>query len=188
MNKILCISSYINQHVNLPCHKIHSVVICKGLSGYCFQLLHCKYNIIYIDSNKYNYCLFNTIIIKSEPVLWSGEIVNFMSTDTDRIVNFAPSFHQFWSLPIQVGISLYLLYNEVGLAFLAGIGFAILLIPINRYLLYCLRPHKLNLWVLGLFFSKIYTVGRITKNKIKQNWTFLNYLFWCSEFFQAKKK
>jgi ATP-binding cassette subfamily C (CFTR/MRP) protein 10 len=34
----------------------------------------------------------------------TGEIVNFMSTDTDRIVNFAPSFHQFWSLPFQVGI------------------------------------------------------------------------------------
>ena len=25
-----------------------------------------------------------------------------MSTDTDRIVNFCPSFHAFWSLPLQV--------------------------------------------------------------------------------------
>lgn len=32
----------------------------------------------------------------------SGEIVNFMSTDTDRILNFCPSFHAFWSLPFQV--------------------------------------------------------------------------------------
>ena len=32
----------------------------------------------------------------------SGEIINFMSTDTDRIVNFCPSFHAFWSLPVQV--------------------------------------------------------------------------------------
>lgn len=32
----------------------------------------------------------------------TGEIVNYMSTDTDRIVNFCPSFHQFWSLPFQV--------------------------------------------------------------------------------------
>lgn len=62
----------------------------------------------------------------------TGQVVNFMSTDTDRIVNFAPSFHQFWSLPIQVAISLYLLYSQVGLAFLAGLGFAVLLIPINR--------------------------------------------------------
>ena len=63
----------------------------------------------------------------------TGQVVNYMSTDTDRIVNFAPSFHQFWSLPIQVAVSLYLLYSQVGLAFLAGLGFAVLLIPINRY-------------------------------------------------------
>ena len=31
-----------------------------------------------------------------------GEIVNFMSTDVDRILNFCPSFHAFWSLPFQV--------------------------------------------------------------------------------------
>ncbi|KAJ9574314.1 hypothetical protein L9F63_026040, partial [Diploptera punctata] len=30
-----------------------------------------------------------------------GEIVNFMSTDTDRIVNSCPSFHAFWSIPFQ---------------------------------------------------------------------------------------
>lgn len=57
-----------------------------------------------------------------------------MSTDTDRVVNFCPSFHAFWSLPFQVGVSLYLLHMQVGLAFLAGLGFAILLIPINKWL------------------------------------------------------
>ena len=64
----------------------------------------------------------------------TGEIVNFMSTDTDRVVNFCPSFHAFWSLPFQVAVSLYLLHSQVGLAFLAGLGFAILLIPINKWL------------------------------------------------------
>lgn len=33
-----------------------------------------------------------------------GEIVNFMSTDTDRIVNSCPSFHSIWSIPFQVRI------------------------------------------------------------------------------------
>lgn len=33
-----------------------------------------------------------------------GEIVNFMSTDTERIVNACPSFHTFWSIPFQVKI------------------------------------------------------------------------------------
>lgn len=62
----------------------------------------------------------------------TGEVINFMSTDADRIVNFCNSFHQFWSMPIQIGICLYLLYLQVDLAFLAGLAFAILLIPINR--------------------------------------------------------
>ena len=41
------------------------------------------------------------------------QVVNFMSTDSDRIVNFCQSFHQFWSLPFQIVISLYLLYQQV---------------------------------------------------------------------------
>jgi len=61
-----------------------------------------------------------------------GEIVNFMSTDTDRIVNIFQSFHAFWSLPVQIIIVLYLLYKQIGLTFLTGLAFAIILIPINK--------------------------------------------------------
>ena len=43
----------------------------------------------------------------------TGEITNFMSTDVGRVVNFCPSFHQFWSLPMQVAVTLYLLYRQV---------------------------------------------------------------------------
>lgn len=63
-----------------------------------------------------------------------GEIVNFMSTDTDRIVNSCPSFHSFWSIPFQIGVSFYLLYTQVGLAFVAGAVFTIILIPVNKYI------------------------------------------------------
>ncbi|XP_065830509.1 ATP-binding cassette sub-family C member 10-like [Oscarella lobularis] len=56
-----------------------------------------------------------------------------MSTDTDRIVNICQSFHQFWSLPFQVAIALYLLHQQVHLAFLTGLGLALLLIPVNRW-------------------------------------------------------
>uniref|UniRef100_H2YA71 ABC-type xenobiotic transporter n=1 Tax=Ciona savignyi TaxID=51511 RepID=H2YA71_CIOSA len=64
----------------------------------------------------------------------TGEITNFMSTDVNRIVNFCPSFHQFWSLPIQVVITLVLLYQQVQLVFLAGLVLALLMILFNRYL------------------------------------------------------
>ncbi|NXD28363.1 MRP7 protein, partial [Spelaeornis formosus] len=61
-----------------------------------------------------------------------GEIVNFMSTDTDRLVNFCHSFHELWSLPVQLAITLYLLYQQVGVAFLGGVALALLLVPINK--------------------------------------------------------
>ncbi|XP_065061425.1 ATP-binding cassette sub-family C member 10-like [Rhopilema esculentum] len=64
----------------------------------------------------------------------TGQVINFMSTDTDRILNFCNSFHQFWSLPFQIAVSLYLLYQQVGIAFLSGLGFAVILIPINRWI------------------------------------------------------
>eukprot|EP00117_Sycon_ciliatum_P032486 scpid8147/ scgid4352/ Multidrug resistance-associated protein 7; ATP-binding cassette sub-family C member 10 len=67
-------------------------------------------------------------------VFTTGEIVNLMSTDGDRVVNFANSFHTFWSLPFQVAVALYLLHQQVGLAFLAGLGFSLAMIPINRFL------------------------------------------------------
>ncbi|GMT11144.1 hypothetical protein PFISCL1PPCAC_2441, partial [Pristionchus fissidentatus] len=62
----------------------------------------------------------------------TGQLINFVSSDVDRIVNFCNSFHAFWSLPVQLTIALYLLYREVGLAFLAGLAAAVVLIPINK--------------------------------------------------------
>ncbi|KAM8809111.1 ATP-binding cassette sub-family C member 10 [Eudromia elegans] len=61
-----------------------------------------------------------------------GEIVNFMSTDSDRLVNFCLNFHEVWSLPFQLAITLYLLYQQVGVAFLGGLALALLLVPVNK--------------------------------------------------------
>lgn len=63
-----------------------------------------------------------------------GEIVNFMSTDSDRIVNSCPSFHTLWSIPLQLAVTLYLLHTQIGISFLAGISFTIILIPINKFI------------------------------------------------------
>ncbi|XP_056410690.1 LOW QUALITY PROTEIN: ATP-binding cassette sub-family C member 10 [Hyla sarda] len=61
-----------------------------------------------------------------------GEVVNFMSTDADRISNFCRSFHELWSLPVQFSVTLYLLYQQVGVAFLGGLGLGLLLVPLNK--------------------------------------------------------
>ncbi|XP_028265886.1 multidrug resistance-associated protein 7 isoform X1 [Parambassis ranga] len=63
-----------------------------------------------------------------------GEVVNLMSTDTDRVVNFFRSFHELWSMPVQFSITLYLLYVQVGVAFLGGLCVALVLVPFNKFL------------------------------------------------------
>lgn len=74
-----------------------------------------------------------------------------MSVDCQQLMNVVISFHQFWSLPVQVAgtgtlglyavsslralaVALYLLYRQVGTALLAGLGVVLFLIPVNAYL------------------------------------------------------
>jgi ATP-binding cassette subfamily C (CFTR/MRP) protein 10 len=64
----------------------------------------------------------------------SGQLINFMSTDVDRIVSFCTSFHAAWSMPFNIVVALYLLYREVGLAFLSGLFCALLMVPLNKFI------------------------------------------------------
>eukprot|EP00759_Apiculatamorpha_spiralis_P030046 PhF_6_TR31853/c1_g1_i1/m.47234/K05674/ABCC10; ATP-binding cassette, subfamily C (CFTR/MRP), member 10 len=64
----------------------------------------------------------------------SGDVMNYMGVDTQRVADAVPSFNEFWSLPIQVGITLYLLYVQVSWAFLSGLGVVVLLVPFNMYI------------------------------------------------------
>uniref|UniRef100_A0A1I8HCF8 ABC-type xenobiotic transporter n=1 Tax=Macrostomum lignano TaxID=282301 RepID=A0A1I8HCF8_9PLAT len=62
----------------------------------------------------------------------SGQALNFLSTDADRIVNFCPSFHQLWSMPLQIVVVTALLWYQVGWVCLVGLAFTLLLLPVNR--------------------------------------------------------
>ncbi|XP_017229484.1 ABC transporter C family member 13 isoform X1 [Daucus carota subsp. sativus] len=63
-----------------------------------------------------------------------GEIQTYMSVDADRSVNLCNSLHDMWSLPLQIGVALYLLYTQVKFAFVSGIAITILLIPVNKWI------------------------------------------------------
>lgn len=63
-----------------------------------------------------------------------GEVLNFMSIDCDAIVNMLPSIHSLWSGPFQIAVTLYLLYDQIGISFLVGVVFVIVLIPINKFI------------------------------------------------------
>ncbi|XP_057825504.2 ABC transporter C family member 13 isoform X1 [Cryptomeria japonica] len=80
----------------------------------------------------YQKCL--SISLSERTIFSTGEIQTLMSVDADRAVNLCASFHDLWSLPLQMGIALFLLYTQVKFAFLAGLAVIVLLIPVNRWI------------------------------------------------------
>ncbi|XP_028915134.1 canalicular multispecific organic anion transporter 1 [Ornithorhynchus anatinus] len=63
-----------------------------------------------------------------------GEMVNLMSVDAQRFLEVANFIHLLWSCPLQIVLATVFLWMEMGPCILAGLGFLVLLIPINGLL------------------------------------------------------
>lgn len=61
----------------------------------------------------------------------TGDIVNHMAVDQQRLADLAQFGAQLWSAPFQIFLCMASLYNLVGLSMLAGIGVMILMVPLN---------------------------------------------------------
>ncbi|KIN05934.1 hypothetical protein OIDMADRAFT_154548 [Oidiodendron maius Zn] len=61
----------------------------------------------------------------------TGDIVNYMAVDTQRLQDLTQFAQQLWSAPYQIVLCMISLYQLVGLSMLAGVGAMILMIPIN---------------------------------------------------------
>lgn len=60
-----------------------------------------------------------------------GEMVNHQSVDSSRLETTMQYLHMVWSGPIQIAVSLALLYRIVGVSVFAGLTVLLLMIPIN---------------------------------------------------------
>ncbi|XP_045840743.1 ATP-binding cassette sub-family C member 3 isoform X4 [Meles meles] len=60
-----------------------------------------------------------------------GEIVNLMSTDAQRFMDLAPFLNLVVSVPLQIILAMYFLWQNLGPSILAGVALMILLIPLN---------------------------------------------------------
>ncbi|KAL6144938.1 hypothetical protein ACLB2K_055628 [Fragaria x ananassa] len=80
----------------------------------------------------YHKCLCINLAERSK--FTEGEIQTFMAIDSDRIVNLSNSLHDMWSLPLQIGVALFLLYTQVKFAFVSGLAITIALIPANKWI------------------------------------------------------
>lgn len=82
----------------------------------------------------------------------AGEMVNLMSVDAQRLMDLMTYVNTVWSAPLQIIVSLYFLYNTMGVSILAGVGVMILLIPVN--LLVSRLARSIQVLLLSSIFSK----------------------------------
>ena len=61
----------------------------------------------------------------------TGDIVNYMAVDAQRLQDLTQFAQQLWSAPFQIMICMVSLYQLVGWSMLAGVGVMIVMIPIN---------------------------------------------------------
>ncbi|XP_070415544.1 ATP-binding cassette sub-family C member 2 isoform X1 [Equus przewalskii] len=63
-----------------------------------------------------------------------GETVNLMSVDAQKLMDVTNFIHLLWSTVLQIILSIYFLWAEMGPSVLAGVGVMVLLIPLNGIL------------------------------------------------------
>ncbi|KAF2142975.1 uncharacterized protein K452DRAFT_225985 [Aplosporella prunicola CBS 121167] len=61
----------------------------------------------------------------------TGDIVNYMAVDVQRLQDLAQYGQQLWSAPFQIVLCMLSLYQLLGLSMLAGVGAMIIMIPVN---------------------------------------------------------
>ncbi|CAG0894912.1 unnamed protein product [Darwinula stevensoni] len=60
-----------------------------------------------------------------------GEMVNLMSVDATRFLELSGNLNMVLTSPVQIGLAFYLLWAQIGISLLAGVGVIILVVPIN---------------------------------------------------------
>jgi len=61
----------------------------------------------------------------------SGEIINYMSVDVQRITDFAWYINTVWMLPIQISLAIFVLHTNLGLGSLAALAATLIVMSCN---------------------------------------------------------
>jgi ABC-type multidrug transport system fused ATPase/permease subunit len=64
----------------------------------------------------------------------TGDIVNYMAVDTQRLQDLAQYGQQLWSAPFQITLCMLSLYQLLGYSMFAGVAAMIIMIPINGWI------------------------------------------------------
>jgi ATP-binding cassette subfamily C (CFTR/MRP) protein 1 len=74
----------------------------------------------------------------------TGDIVNYMAVDSQRLSDLTQYAQQLWSAPFQIVLCLLSLYQLVGLSMLAGIGAMLVMIPVNGLIARIMRKLQIT--------------------------------------------
>lgn len=84
-----------------------------------------------------------------------GETVNLMSVDAQKLMEVTNFIHLLWSNVLQIVLSIYFLWLELGPSVLAGVGVMLLLIPVNGIIATKNKAIQVNkqctLWIYTLY-------------------------------------
>lgn len=61
----------------------------------------------------------------------TGDIVNYMAVDTQRLQDLSQFGQMLWSAPLQIVLCMVSLYQLLGMSMLAGVAIMVIMIPIN---------------------------------------------------------
>lgn len=61
----------------------------------------------------------------------TGKIINMFANDTRQIQNFLNFANNICIAPLQIAVTLYLIYREVGVATFVGVGYMLIIAPLN---------------------------------------------------------
>ncbi|GFQ80003.1 multidrug resistance-associated protein 1 [Trichonephila clavata] len=107
---------------------------------------------IYVIATRIRSCIISVVYKKALVLSNSarknftvGEVVNLMSVDTQRMMDYVQMVNLLWSAPLQIIIAIYLLWQQLGIATLGGLFVMILMIPINGFITYFIRSSQVLL-------------------------------------------
>ena len=70
---------------------------------------------------------------EKEDVSSTGQIINLMSTDSNRISEFSTWWFAAFALPTELAIGIYFVYTLLGVSSFMGLSVMIILLPINHF-------------------------------------------------------
>ncbi|EKG15806.1 Putative ABC transporter protein [Macrophomina phaseolina MS6] len=112
----------------------------------------------------------------SETQVSSGAIINLMAVDSFKVAEISAYLHFLWAnTPVQVAVSVVLLYRILGLSSVAGIGMMIFLLPVN--MLISKRFAAIQKQILAATDARIHTT-----NEILTNIRIIKYFAWEQRF------